>query len=207
MISPKTAEAIQEELTGHLRSRVEWDEAPAVFTVHQSDDGSVLLARLPVPESMWSDCGHPPTAVAGLAAVATGLPRYPDGSHLLVRPGVGKLIGAAIRYEAYALSEDSQSPAVREAVRRRGAGGSVPRFEDIPGRIEQRCMTAVDLDGGRYMASSSRIDELELEATEPTVHYLAFGDPRRDSLTGNVVDAAIRFLNAIKPVPTKGAAR
>lgn len=207
MISPAATKAIEEQLIGHLRSRVEWDEVPAVFTLHQGDDGSVRLAQLPVPESMWIACGHPPTAVAGLAAVATRLPRYPDGSHPLVRPGVGRLIGAAFRYEAYALAGDSPSPAVNEAVRRRGVGGSVPNFKDIPGRAEQRCITAVDLDGGRYMASSSRIDESEPEATEPTVQYLAFGDPRRDSLTGNVVDAVIRFLNAIKPAPSKGAMR
>lgn len=207
MISSTATKAIEEQLTGHLRSRVEWDEVPAVFTLHQGDDESVRLAQLPVPESMWTASGHPPTAVARLAAVATRLPRYPDGSHPLVRPGVGKLIGAAFRYEAYALVGDSPNPAVQEAVRRRGAGGSVPRFEDIPGRIEQRCMTAVDLDGGRYMVSSSRIDESKPEATDPTARYLAFDDPKRDTLTGNVVDAVIRFLNAIKPLPAKGAMR
>ncbi|MGW1498948.1 hypothetical protein ACWCQW_10310 [Streptomyces mirabilis] len=205
MISPAATKAIEEQLTGHLRSRVEWDEVPAVFTLHQGDDGSVRLAQLPVPESMWTASGHPPSAVAGLAAVATRLPRYPDGSHPLVRPGVGKLIGAAFRYEAYALVGDSPNPAVQEAFLRRGVGGSVPNFKEIPGRVEERCLTAVDLDGGRYMASSSRIDESEPDAADPNVYYLAFGDPRRDRLTGNVVDAVIRFLNAIKPVQRGGA--
>ncbi|MFF4689851.1 hypothetical protein [Streptomyces sp. NPDC001307] len=148
------------------------------------------------PDLVWTSHGHPPTAVAALAAVALQLPRNPDGSHLLVVPGVGRLIGAAFRYEAYALISDSTAPAVHEAVRRRSAGGSVPRFRDIPGRIEQRCMTAVDLDGGRYMASSARLDESKPDAAEPDV-----ADPGRDKLTGNVVDATNRFLNAIKPVP------
>ncbi|MFE2469743.1 hypothetical protein [Streptomyces mirabilis] len=205
MISPAATKAIEEQLTGHLRSRVEWDETPAVFTLHQGDGGDVRMMQLPLPESMWIASGHPPSALAGLAAVATRLPRYPDGSHPLVRPGVGKLVGAAFRYEAYALVGDSPNPAVQEAVRRRRAGGSVPRFEDIPGRIEERCMTAVDLDGGRYMVTSSRIDESKPDATDPTARYLGFGDPRRDSITGNVVDAVIRFLNAIKPVQRGGA--
>ncbi|MHC3474673.1 hypothetical protein ACYF6T_39100 [Streptomyces sp. 7R007] len=65
----------------------------------------------------------------------------------------------------------------------------------------------MDLDGGRYMVSSSRIDESQPDAAEPHVAYVAFSDPKRDQLTGKVVDATIRFLNAIKPVPTKGAAR
>ena len=64
-------------------------------------------------------------------------------------------------------------------------------------------MTAVDLDGGRYMASASRIAEDGPDATEPVVHYLAFADPKRDTLSGNVVDATNRFLNAIKPVPPR----
>jgi hypothetical protein len=37
------------------------------------------------------------------------------------------------------------------------------------------------------------------------VNYLAFADPHRDSLSGNVVDATIRLLNAIKRLPTKDA--
>jgi hypothetical protein len=156
---------------------------------------------------VWTSHGHPPTAVAALAAVVLQLPRNPDGSHLLVVPGVGRLIGAAFRYEAYALISDSTAPAVHEAVRRRSAGGSVPRFRDSPGRIEQWCMTAVDLDGGRYMASSARLDESKPDAAEPDVAYLAFADPGRDKLTGNVVDATNRFLDAIKPVPKKGSAR
>ncbi|MFD1656973.1 hypothetical protein ACFSL4_01665 [Streptomyces caeni] len=207
MIREATVEAIKDELTSHLRSRTEWDELPAVFTIHQVDGQGARMMQVPVPELVWTSQGHPPTALAALAAVSIQLPRHPDGSHLLVMPGFGPLIGAAFRYEAYALASDSANPAVQEAIRRRQAGGSVPRFQEIPGRIEQRCMTAVDLDGGRYMASSSRLDESKPDAAEPTVAYLAFGDPKRDTLTGNVVDATNRFLNVIKPVPVKGAAR
>ncbi|MFI5973546.1 hypothetical protein [Streptomyces sp. NPDC051452] len=194
---------MQTELVDHLRTRSEWDEQPALFTIHETTSGA-SLAQLPVPELVWATPGHPPTTVAALAAVALQLPRHPDGSHPLVRPGVGRLIGAAFRYEAYAISGGSTEPAVQEALRRKAVGGSVPRFQEIPGRVEQRCMTAVDADGGRYMASSARIDESMPEAAEPVMQYLAFGDPQRDRLTGNVVDATIRFLNAIKPVPTKG---
>ncbi|MET9122984.1 hypothetical protein [Streptomyces sp. NPDC004528] len=207
MISKATTDAIREQIADHLRSRTDWDEVPAVFTFHQGPDGTVRMWQLPVPEVIWHSAGHPPTALAGLAATASMLPRLPGGAHVLVRPGVGNLIGAALRYEAYALVGDSPHPAVNEAVRRRESGGSVPKFKDIPGRIEQRCITAVDLDGGRYMASSSRIDESKPEAAEPVAQYLAFGDPRRDRLTGNVVDAVTRFLNAIKPAPVRGAAR
>ncbi|MET8822317.1 MULTISPECIES: hypothetical protein [Streptomyces] len=130
--------------------------------------------------------------------MAIRIPRHDDGTHLLVLDDA-PLIGAAFRYEAYAISEDSDHPAAREAARRRRCGGTTPRFKDVPGRTEQRCITAVDTDGGRYMASASRISAEGSEATEPDVTYLAFGGPRRDRLTGNVVDATNRILNAIKP--------
>lgn len=192
--------AIKSELTAHLRSRTEWDEQAALFTLHTRDGHGLHMVRVPIPDDVWTTIGHPPTAVVAVADLALQMPRHPDGSHLLVQPGSGPLIGAAFRYEAYAISGDSDHPVAREAARRRTAGGSMPRFKDIPGRVEQRCMTAVDLDGGRYMASSNRIDESKSDAAEPKVAYLAFSDPKRDQLTGNVVDATIRFLNAVKPV-------
>ena len=207
MIAPTTVEALKSELTAHLRSRTEWDEQPCLFTLHRQGSTGVRLVRVPIPEQVWGTFGHPPTAVVIVADMALKLPRYPDGSHLFVMPGAGPLIGAAFRYEAYSISADSDHPAAREAARRRTAGGSTPRFETIPGRVEQRCMTAVDVDGGRYMASSDRIDESGPDAAEPRITYLAFADPKRDQLTGNVVDATNRFLNAIKPVPAKGPNR
>ncbi|MBP5875683.1 hypothetical protein PV360_37105 [Streptomyces scabiei] len=207
MIAPKAVEAVRSELAAHLRSRSEWDEQPALFTIHQVHGPGVRMIQVPVPEQVWTTFGHPPTAVVVIADMALGLPRRPDGSHVFVMPDVGPLIGAAFRYEAYAISGDADHPAAREAARRRNAGGSTPRFEHIPGRVEQRCINAVDTDGGRYMASSNRIDESKPDAAEPNVHYLAFADPKRDTLTGNVVDATNRFLNAIKPAPAKGPTR
>ena len=201
MIQKPIVEAVERTLAAHLRSRTEWDERPEVFTIHEARPGIVTMVRIPVPDVLWQTYGHPPTAVTALAAMAIKLPRFPDGSHVLVWPAGGKLIGVGFRYESYALSSDSPHPAAQEAARRRMAGGSTPSFKDVPGRIEQRCITAVDLDGGRYMASSNRLDESRAEATDPSLHYLAFGDPNRESLSGNVVDAVIRLLNAIKPVP------
>ncbi|WP_282700064.1 hypothetical protein [Streptomyces sp. CC219B] len=202
MIREATVEALKAELAGHLRSRTEWDEVPALFTVHQVGGHGVRMVQVPLPEIVWTRHGHPPTAVGALAAVALQLRRCPDGSHMFVTDN-GPLIGAAFRYEAHAIASDSPHPAVQEAARRRTAGGSTPRFEHIPGRIEQRCITAVDLDGGRYMASSNRIDDSKPDAAEPRVLYLAFDDPKRDTLKGNVVEAVNRFLNAIKPAWTK----
>ncbi|MFD4343430.1 hypothetical protein ACFWQ6_00860 [Streptomyces coelicoflavus] len=198
MISLPNVQKIQTLLVGHLAARTDWDEAPELFTIHQLDAGPALM-RVPLSNEVWAVYGHPPTAVANLAAFALRLPRHPNGCHILVVEDA-PLIGAAFRYEAYSISQDSDHPAAREAARRRTAGGSTPRFETIPGRIEQRCITAVDTDGGRYMASASRISDQGPDASEPNVTYLAFSDPRRDRLTGNVVDATNRFLNAVKPV-------
>lgn len=198
-----TVRGIQGALVDHLRSRTQWDEQPAVFTLHQTDEHDVRLMQIPVPEALWLAVGHPPSAVAALAAAGIGLPRHPDGSHLLVNPFAGPLVGVAFRYEAYTLTSDSPHPAVQEASRRRAVGGSVPRFEEIPGRWEQRCMTAVDMDGGRYMASATRTTDTGPGADEPVCHYLAFGNPKRDSMSGNVVDAVIRLLNAVKPLPIR----
>lgn len=198
MISPATVQKIQEALTGHLAARTAWDEQPELFTLHQTDAGPALV-RVPLPADLWSRIGHPPTAVAAVASIAIQLPRHGDGTHMLVLDDA-PLIGAAFRYEAYAISEDSDHPAAREAARRRRRGGTTPHFKDVPGRTEQRCITAVDTDGGRYMASASRISAEGTAATQPNVTYLPFSDPRRHILTGNVVDATNRFLNAVKPV-------
>lgn len=205
MIAPMTVQAIQSELIAHLKARTKWDEPPKLFTLHRLREQGVRMVQVPVPPQFWSVSGHPPTAVAMLAAVMAGMPRRADGSHVLVMPDAGPLIGAALRYEAYAISVDSSHPAAREAAQRRAAGGLTPRLKDIPGRVEQRCVTAVDIDGGRYMASSARIDSSKPDAAEPTAVYLAFADPERGRLTGNVVDATIRFLNAAKPAPRKGS--
>lgn len=204
MIASATVEELKDKLTADLGARTEWDERPALFTLHKASGQGVRLVQVPIPEQLWTTFGHPPTAVVMVAAGALRMPRNPDGSHMLVFPGSGPLIGAAFRYEAYAITKESDHPVVQEAARRREAGGSVPPFRQIPGRIEQRCLTAVDLDGGRYMASSDRIDGSRLEATEPKVSYVAFADPKRDQLSGRVVDATIRFLNAVKPVPVRG---
>ncbi|MFD7793605.1 hypothetical protein [Streptomyces sp. NPDC059759] len=204
MISSKTTTAVGELLVDYLGSRTKWDEEPALFTLHEAEPGRVRMVRLPVPDAVWGTIGHPPKAVEAIAAAATVMPRRPDGSHGFVSLGVGRLIGAAFHCEAYALDSGSQSPAVEEAIRRRSTGGTVPMFKDIPGRIEQRCMAAIDLDGGRYMSSSSRIDESKPEASEPVVQYLAFGDPARDRIAGRVVDAVNRLLNAVKPIPQRG---
>ncbi|MFJ8153929.1 hypothetical protein [Streptomyces sp. NPDC094468] len=204
MIQKPIVQAIEQTLAAHLRSRTEWDETPELFTIHQSHDSKVMLARIPVPDVVWDAHGHPPTAVGALAALAHKLPRHPDGTHLLVHPRAGKLLGVGFRYEAYTLRSDSPHPAVQEAARRRTAGGSVPNFKEVPGRQEQRCITAIDLDGGRYMASATRIEDGRLEATEPVTRYLAFADPKRDTLSGKVVDATNRLLNAIKPLPVRG---
>ncbi|MET9086134.1 hypothetical protein ABZX77_30385 [Streptomyces sp. NPDC004237] len=203
MIQKPIVQAIEQTLAAHLRSRTEWDEPPVVFTIQQSGPDSVVLVHIPVPRVVWDAHGHPPTVVANLAATVHQLPRHPDGTHLLVHQRAGKLLGVGFRYEAYTLAASSDAPAVQEAVRRRKAGGSVPRFREIVGRREERCITAVDLDGGRYMVTATRIEQAKSEATEPRTKYLAFSDPKRDTLTGNVVDATIRLLNAIKPLPIR----
>ncbi|MFJ9114460.1 hypothetical protein ACIRJO_02810 [Streptomyces sp. NPDC102394] len=204
MIRTTIVEAVKRELSAYLRARTAWDERPAVYTLHQAG-AAVHMSHVPIPDLFWTAYGHPPTAVRVIAEAAPRMPRLPDGSHMLIRPAQGPLIGLAFHYEAYALTSDSPHPAVQEAARRRQAGGSTPRFKDVPGRIERRCMTAVDLDGGRYMVSSSRIADDKPDAADPVAHYLAFADPARDTLSGKVVDAVIQLLNAIKPLPVKEA--
>ncbi|SMF86441.1 hypothetical protein [Streptomyces sp. Amel2xC10] len=204
MITPATVDAIRRELTVHLRARTRWDEPPGLYTVHRGAGSRAVLMRIPLPEFVWEQ-DRPPILVAELALGAASLPRRPDGTHPLVAHQPGTLLGVAFRYEAWAISSDSPDPAAREAARRRFAGGSVPRFKDVPGRSEQRCMTAVDVDGGRYMASSTRIAANSSTATAPATHYIApAADPVR--ISGNVVNAVTQLLNAIKPLPPQHAA-
>lgn len=206
MIPTATVDAIKQKMCAHLRARTQWDELPDLYTLHATGRG-LRMSHIPIPAHLWISYGHPPRAVAALAAQAPTMPRSRNGTHLLVRPHQGPLVGLALRYEAYVIRSDSPNPAAAEAARRREAGGSVPPNKDIPGRLEERCMTAVDLDGGRYMASSSRIADGKPDATEPAVHYHPFGDTSRDKLSGNVVDAIIRLLGAITPLPQRNTSR
>ncbi|MFF0597881.1 hypothetical protein [Streptomyces antibioticus] len=198
MISPATVDAIRDELTGHLRARIRWDEPPGVYTVHHGDGGCVFLSRIPLPDFVW-ELDRPSAVVSNLAVGAAGRGRRPDGTHLMVARALGPLLAVAFRYEAWTVSSDAPDPAAREAALRKSAGGSVPSFKGIPGRSEQRCMTAVDADGGRYMASATRITDGRPEATTPTVHYFPRTDSR--SLSGDVVNAVAQLTNVIKPAP------
>jgi hypothetical protein len=194
MTTATDVDEIRRLLAKELRARTEWDEQPAVYTLHRGPDG-LTLVWTPLPETVWKIHGHPPTALNVLAIGAEKL-RQPNGTHPLLPANVGQLVGAAFRYEAYAINEGSQAPAVQEAVRRREIGGSVPRFRDIKGRIEQRCMTAVGLDGMSYMASADRLTPGGTEAGDPRSDYYL---PLAPQHTGRVVDAVHTYLRAVAP--------
>ncbi|RFU83650.1 hypothetical protein DY218_27470 [Streptomyces triticagri] len=174
-----------------IEARTEWDEAPEVYFLYQ-EWLKVTAKPLPIPTFVWATHPHPPTVLRNIAhtLALAGPPPHAD-----------TLIGAAFRVEAFAINSDSTSPRVQEAVRRHQAGGSVPRFEHIPGRVEQRFIQGVDLAGRTYVVSGDRLPDDSMAR------------PRRDCvepdgadlLTGNVPDALADFLRCATAPGANGA--
>ncbi|MGP8302013.1 hypothetical protein ACTPOK_29655 [Streptomyces inhibens] len=167
--------------TEHLDRRTEWDEAPEILGLFGGDGRGLRLEQFPVPMVLWE--AGPPAVMFGRyarAVVAFEVRALPD------------LVAVAFRYEAFALSEDL-SPQAAEVLRRRKAGGSVPRNEHVPGRIEQRIVSAVDTQGHHYMITADRMGD---GSAAPAVSKLI---PKGEQVTGRIPDALNELIEALHP--------
>lgn len=167
-----------------LSARTAWDETPEALALRKVSSG-LGWEQLPIPEAMWHVM-EPPVALAAFA-------------HLVAEVGlsirVPGLVAVAFRYEAFVIASDV-SPQADEAIRRRRAGGSVPRNEHIPGRVEQRIISALDMYGRQYMVAADRQDD----GTAVLSASKALSGSER--MTGRVPSALDALLEGLRPSPT-----
>ncbi|MEU7640961.1 hypothetical protein AB0C11_33670 [Streptomyces sp. NPDC039016] len=168
----------------YLDRRTEWDEPPALLGLFAEGDQGLRLERFPLPLEMWE---------MGPAGVMLG--RY---AQLVVESEmepIPDLVAVAFRCEAFALRDDA-SPQAEEVIRRRMAGGSAPRNADVPGRVEQRMLSAVDTNGRHYMTTADRLANGSA-APAATEVFTDEQDP-----TGSIPAALDRLIAALRPQPT-----
>ena len=138
-------EAIADALVAEIKSRTEWDEAPALYTFYV-ENGQCRLAQIPVPEMLWS-INEPPIVLASLADA--GL----DGASLLQSAAPAGLYGAAFRCEAWEV--DGGKPGTEQR-RQALADSKARRLKDRPDRFEIRSIYGVDRAGITYAAAQRR---------------------------------------------------
>lgn len=136
-----------------LNERRLWDEPPELGFLYRHEKGGIRAEALPIPGSSWE--GDPKVllrAMVNVLAEAGG----PWGwlADTLRKMATDSFVGIYLRTEGWAPPEDQAD----EVERRRKAGGSIPRFEGMRGRIECRMMTAVDFRGTLYMGLHRRPD-------------------------------------------------
>ncbi len=168
----------------YLRGRTEWDETPEALVLRDANGTGLAWESLGIPEEAWA-MTHPPVVLAGYAHLAAqpGLINLPQG-----------VVAVAFRYEAFVIAQDT-SPEAAEAIRRRRAGGSAPRNEHVPGRVEQRVITAVDACRREYMVAADR--QADGGAVLSTSKVFA-----AQKLMGNVPSALNTLMVAMSSQPT-----
>ena len=132
----RTHDAVTDALAAEITSRTEWDEPPALYTMHL-DSGRCRLAMIPLPDMIWASA-RPPEVLAALAGSLR------DGDRMLLRrfapPG---LHGAAFRCEQWKVATRDASPEFEAAAR-------AHQLHKHPDRIEERAIWAVDRAGVTY---------------------------------------------------------
>ncbi|MFE7117512.1 hypothetical protein ACFU99_19065 [Streptomyces sp. NPDC057654] len=176
---------IQEEILtlgeSYLSGRTEWDERPAILVLRRRDGGGLEWLEWPVPATSW-DVADAPTVLITYAELAAELDLPPL-----------RVEAVAFRYEGFVISPES-SPEAAETFRRRRAGGSVPRNEEIPGRAEQRVLNIRDVHGVQYLVTATRQPDGGAVLDKRAVY------PVGTSVTGGVPHGLELLMNAhIRP--------
>lgn len=170
-------DAIADMLVAEIKSRTEWDEAPALYTLYV-DGGRARVAHLPFPEVVWS-FGEPAAILASIADAGV------DGAPALQSVAPAGLYGAAFRCEAWQVDGGK---AGTEQRRQALADSHARRLSVRPDRVEIRCVYAVDRAGITYAAVQKRGDsDIQRSITYPKPG---------DGFAGTVPDALDRLVTA-----------
>ncbi|MFE0257300.1 hypothetical protein [Streptomyces sp. NPDC059010] len=164
-----------------LSARTDWDEMPEILVFKRHSDTGVSVQPLPIPDLLW-ELFHPAEVIVASARA----------TRTTTIAAEADTVALALRSEGFSISPDT-SPQAAEAIRRRMAGGSTPRNEDIPGRIEQRWINVVDRQGQQYLVTADRLSDGM--ATPAVGHALAGGE----RLGGAIPEALELFCRAVWP--------
>ncbi|MFF4802362.1 hypothetical protein ACFY1U_28820 [Streptomyces sp. NPDC001351] len=171
-----------------LSARTRWDEMPELLVFKRHSDTGLTVQPLPIPDLLW-ELFHPAEVIVASARAARTTTIAAEAD----------TVALALRSEGFSITPDT-SPQAAEAMRRRMAGGSAPRNEDIPGRIEQRWINAVDRHGQQYLVTADRLSDGK--ATTAVGHVLS----PAQRLTGSIQTALEAFSEAVWQRPTEAAA-
>ena len=138
-------DAIADALVAEVKSRTEWDEAPALYTFYV-ESGRCRLAQIPLPEMVWA-MDEPARVLASFASA--GL----DEAVTLQAVAPPGLYGAAFRCEAWEVNGGKPGTDQR---RQALADSKARRLKDRPDRLEIRTIYGVDRGGVTYAAVQRR---------------------------------------------------
>ncbi|MFK0279814.1 hypothetical protein ACIQVL_04970 [Streptomyces sp. NPDC090499] len=127
----------------HLSARTGWDEMPELLVIKRHGDTGLSVRPLPISPLLWEFFSPNEVIVASARATRTK-----------TIAAEADTVALALRVEGFAITPGT-SPEADEALRRI-AGGSTPSIKDIPGRIEQRWLHAVDRYGQQYLVTADR---------------------------------------------------
>lgn len=183
----RAAERILDAMEAEIRSRTQWDEAPALFTMYLKA-GECRLRQLPVPEPFWS-ADAPPRV---LARIADCLGEF---TWLLQSAAPEGLHGAAFRCEAWAVDAGLPGTERRSEV---SAASMAKQLHVHPDRVESRCLYAVDRAGITYSALQARGDA-------EVRRGVSYPKPGKASVSGIIPTALDRLVTAFLGVeiPTR----
>jgi hypothetical protein len=174
----RIAELVMDTLVAEVKSRTEWDEAPALYFLYL-EDGKCRASALPLPDALWA-VDAPPRVLARLAEGAG------DFSALLSSVAPEGLHGAAFRCEAWVVEAGKPgTERYSEAV----AASMGRRLDSHPERVESRCMYAVDRAGATFSATQARGDGEVRES-------VTYRKPGHPDFTGIIPNALDRLVTA-----------
>lgn len=156
-----------------LATRRGWDRPPALGLVYELADGKLHPVAIPIGGDVWSNAHVTEVVqVIGHALVidTEGADLRMPHLHMVAPLDLGRFAGCWLVVETW-----QAPPAHADEIRRRAdAGGSIPRFADLPGAIEAKQALVTDPGGGIVVAHHERGGDVDTatEATGPVPDVL-----------------------------------
>lgn len=194
---PPDPEVLLEALKDMIRRRKAWDEPPELGFVYRANRAQVRTSALKLPMSVWERAGNPTNALRFLRQVLLDpSPQTKPFSDIMRGNAPAELCAVYMRTEGWA----PPPHLVKELYGRRQAGGSTPRFETLPDRVEVRMCGAADAHGRRYMVMQQRGDSALTALHEGMKESAEVGGDQPELLR----DITLALTG--RPVPETGAA-
>jgi hypothetical protein len=148
-MSTVPAAAVEQLLKSTLRQPRPWDGPPELCLIYRHTFGFALV-EMSVPEIVWEMTGHPYHAMRAMTRLAEEDPELTNLALSMCRvPGGGMMIGLALLYEAWMGANLSSEQAAM-------IDQGKLKVADIPGSLETRNVSAVDVEGKHYLVTLKR---------------------------------------------------